>query len=128
MTKPRTRTQKIHRKRRGPRRGFKSRSQRGGFFGFGESNQPVTNTYGTEPNISNPNGTEPNNGWFDKFFGNFAKPNASGQPASVTSPYSSQVQTNNDNMDANNNNKTLEYQGGRKKCKRHHKHSRKCKK
>jgi hypothetical protein len=133
MTKPRRRTQKIHRKRRGPRRGFKSRSQRGGenyFNDFNFSNLNPMNFFKTKdpdavkaslyPNssatmdntiVSNNNNTFTDNNNNNTFTDN----------------------NNNNNTFTDNNNqnepKTTEYLGGRRKrCKRHHKHSRRCKK
>ena len=108
MTKPRTRTQKIHRKRRGPRRGFKSRSQRGGWFW--ESNQPVTNTYGTESK----------KGLFDGWFGNDTT-----KPVVQFETYNPMQQPPMQPYQPTANSLSM---GGRKRCKRHHKHSRRCKK
>jgi hypothetical protein len=133
MTNPRTRTHKIHRKR-GAKKGFKSRSQRGGFnWKFWESDQNTYNQPVTEK------------GFFDGFFGNNDnKPvapvetyNQIQQPQQMqptpiqqqqqmqTTPMQPQQQQQMQEKELN------EYMGGRRKrtkCKRHHKHSRRCKK
>jgi hypothetical protein len=101
MTKPRTRTHKIHRKRRGPRRGFKSRSQRGGFLGFFPEDSNI-------PNNSYP--TTETKTWYEKLFGK-----STGQVESQEQAATARINQH----------------GGRRKCtkcKKHHKHSRQCKK
>ena len=126
MTKPRTRTHKIHRKRRGPKRGFKSRSQRGGeeqpgqpgyFAQFanlitGKKSDQDTGQVTGQASYQ-PTGEAPVTG------------QASYQPTGQVSnqpPYQPQV---------TGQNASGFILGGRKKCskcKRHHKHSRRCKK
>ena len=124
MTKPRTRTHKIHRKRRGPRRGFKSRSQRGGEFSLRDFN-PM-NLFKTKDTDNKP------------LLGNGYQ-NSSVQPM-TQAPVSLQDNTTyntQDNTTYNPQDNTtynpLNHPsfGGRRKrtrCKRHHKHSRRCKK
>jgi len=125
MTKPRTRTHKIHRKR-GPKRGFKSRSQRGGafldYFGLGNTQQTAT---------------ESKQSWSDWIMGE-----PSGYTAPVEPSYKPQPtvynpmqqapvsQTNIEQKQPSNETNSFVYGGRRKctKCKKHHKHSRKCKK
>ena len=116
MTKPRT--HKIHRKSRGSRRGFKSRSQRGGF-----------NWKFWEPDLSNQNGTESKKGWFDGWFGNSNNQNDTYNPristpisAPVSAPVSTPV-----TAPVPGQQRSFVY-GGRRKCGKHHKHSRQCKK
>lgn len=130
MTKPRRRTQKIHRKRRGSRRGFKSRSQRGGEGWFGES----------DPN-------SPKKSWYEQLFGTNNKPQVMPQPmpqpafnstpvvnstpAFNSTPLSQESlikQTQNEEVFNPIQQQAYNGNGGRKRCKRHHKHSRKCKK
>ncbi len=117
MTKSRRRTHKIHRKRRG----FKSRSQRGGWPWDSEpTNQTGTNTKEqswsdwimgkpsytpldqTQTKVNNPMQQDSTQTYI-----------AQQQP-----PVQPPVQTQN----------LSTYAGGRKRCKRHHKHSRRCKK
>ena len=110
MTKPRTRTQKIHRKRRGSRRGFKSRSQRGGglldYFGLGDKG-------------------ESKQSWSDWVMGNNTNQNAT---AVMQQPVMQQPVMQEPVMQEKIDKELNEYVGGRKRCKRHHKHSRRCKK
>jgi hypothetical protein len=124
MTKPRTRTHKIHRKR-GSKKGFKSRSQRGGFnWKFWESDQNTYNQPVTEK------------GLFDGFFEN--DPTKPVAPVETYNPMQQPVQQPvqqpiiQQQDQENKENKELNvYAGGRRKrtkCKRHHKHSRRCKK
>ena len=115
MTKPRRRTQKIHRKRRGSRRGFKSRSQRGGVFEwsdlmFWKKKDPLlSNDYQNSLDESMPKSQYENTNEVINPMQQPATPPMQ-QPAALPmqqSPFS---------------------MGGRKRCKRHHKHSRRCKK
>jgi hypothetical protein len=132
MTKPRRRTHKIHRKR-GPRRGFKTRSQRGG-FGEGLLNYIGLGDKG-----------ESKQGWLDWIKGNppgYTKLDEQTIPAApqtipaapqtnIASSYESPFGQNTQNpmqQTPYNPMQPPASMGGRKKCKRHHKHSRRCKK
>lgn len=130
MTKPRTWTHKIH-KKKGPKRGFKSRSQRGGgfldYFGLGNNEQ----------NYANQTGTERKQGWYDWIMGK--ETNEQSTPAYTQqvnpSKFASQEiipeNTVTNQMPQNNNGTNSFIYGGRRRCtrcKKNHKHSVRCKK
>jgi hypothetical protein len=114
MTKTRRRTHKIHRKR-GPRRGFKSRSQRGGWDWsdinpmnyFSEKKETLTT-----PLLNNYTNSSPQQPIASQAY----------QGQSEQTTYNPMQQTTYNPM------QPPASMGGRKKCKRHHKHSRRCKK
>ena len=125
MTKPRRRTHKINRKR-GPKRGFKSRSQRGG-EGFWDS---LTNLnpfkQSDDKNADLYSEVKPMN----KQQTSFQPPSQpSFQQPSQTS-FQQPSQTSFQQPEMQEQKGLSVYAGGRRKrtkCKRHHKHSRRCK-
>jgi hypothetical protein len=135
MTKPRRRTQKIHRKRRGSRRGFKSRSQRGGEFSLSDLNPmnlfKTKDTYtDNKPLLGNGYQNSSVNPIQSAPIQSAPIQSAPIQSAPIQSAPIPQSMSSTYNPMSSQDNTTFNpmHQGGRKRCKRHHKHSRKCKK